>query len=169
MELSLPSMSEVCEDRIKEHMQLLCNMRRKAALQAHKAAEQMVERQRVKDPPSMYNVGERVLLLVESKKWNKVRGKGVAVNPSCEAEVLACNIKLDKYKVKCTIDGKEVSQWVHVSKILSLTRAEENMREKNVQGMSYNIDMHACILVNILLSTCIYMTLTLMHAFISLY
>ena len=134
----MPNMTDLSEKHIKQHMELLCKIRRKAALKAHQVDEQMVQRQMAKEPPSIYKVGESVLVQFDSKKWNKVKGKGVAVNPSCPGKVLACNLELNKYKIETHVDGKEVEEWMNVSKISSLTRAQEKMREKNEQGIYIN-------------------------------
>ena len=41
----------------------------------------MVKRNLTKDPPRLYSAGQEVLVKLQSKKWNKVKGKGVSVPP----------------------------------------------------------------------------------------
>lgn len=130
----MPSMSDTSDERIKEHMALLETVRKKAALKSQKADEQAIARQSLKEAPSKYKVGDEVLVQFESKKCNKVKGKGVAVIPSFSGKVVDCNLELNKYKVMSEVDGKEVSEWISVSRMSSTTRAEEITRDKNVQG-----------------------------------
>ena len=111
MEIELPSMSDVSDQRFKEHMALLESVRNKAALKSEKADEQAIARQALKESLSVYKAGDNVLVQFQSKKWNKVKGKGVTVIPSYLGQVVDSNLKTNKYKVKgkgsCGVDDCE--------------------------------------------------------------
>ena len=62
------------------------------------------------------------------KKWNKVKGKGVAIKRSSRATVVAVNVAYNKYKVKVDNASREI--WVSINSIASLTRAKEKKRMK---------------------------------------
>ena len=113
MEIELPSMSDVSDKRFKEHMALLESVRNKAALKSQKADEQAIllarqplARQALKEPPSVYKAGDNVLVQFQSKKWNKVKGKGVTVIPSYLGQVVDSNLKTNKY-----MQGESRSRW----------------------------------------------------------
>ena len=91
----------------------------------------MVKRNLTKDPPRLYSAGQEVLVKLQSKKWNKVKGKGVSVPPSSLGKVVDVRPATNKYKVQVYVDGTCMEEWVSVSKITSLTRAEEKLRETN--------------------------------------
>ena len=96
----------------------------------------MVRKHAAKHPPSVYRTGEDVLVKLDSAKWNKVKGKGVSVPPSTVAKIV--ETKGGKYKVSLCVDDKERQEWVDVSKITSLTRATDKLRDK-VEGDIDNI------------------------------
>ena len=113
-----------------------------------KADKQMIERHSVKNPPSIYTVGEDVLVKFTSKKWNKVRGKGISVPPSTVGKVVDVRPATNKYKVLVSVENQTKAEWVCVSSLSSLTRADDKMREKEestqLQGCFIYI-MHACV------------------------
>ena len=70
---------------------------------------------------------------LDSAKWNKVKGKGVSVPPSTVAKIV--ETKGNKYKVSLYLDDKERQEWIDVSKITSLTRAADKLRDKSEGGI----------------------------------
>ena len=117
------------------HLDLFRKIRRAAANKSDCIDEKTIRRHAAKHPPSLYKAGETVLIQFQSKKWNK--GKGVSVPKATTATITKVNHKLNKYKVKAVIDinGQKAEEWLQVANISSLTRDEENKREKNVSGM----------------------------------
>ena len=91
---------------VKRHLDLFWKVRRAAAKKSNLVNKKTVRRHATKHPPSLYKVGETVLVQFQSKKWNKVKGKGVSVPKSTTATITKVNHKLNKYKVKADIDGK---------------------------------------------------------------
>ena len=142
---------------------LLCSTRDKAARKSNKSSEQMVKKHAAKNPPSVYRAGENVLVKLDSAKWNKVKGKGVSVPPSTVAKIV--ETKGNKYKVSLCLDDKERQEWIDVSKITSLTRAADKLRDKSEGGIPvlfkqlynnhiffiyYEVCIEACYVKNIL-------------------
>lgn len=115
-------------------MDLLVTVRHKAALKSAQADNQAIKRQASKEAPSVYKCGDKVLVKYERKK-GKIKAKGVGVVSSYQGEIVDCKVDTNRYKVKADVDGKEVVEWMCVSRLSSLTRAEEKARDKNVQGI----------------------------------
>lgn len=136
--MKLPNLTTI-NDSIREHMSVVRTIREKASLKSMKSAQQEVDRHAANNPPSMYSVGDKVLIQVDNKKSNKMKGKGISVKPCHPGIVVDCNTAINKYKVKADVEGKEFQEWVSVSKISSVTRAEESRRERNVDGMLYYV------------------------------
>ena len=91
----------------------------------------MVNKQKSQNPPSVYDIGDRVIIKAsKSKKCNKVAGKGVSVQSCHEALVIDYSSTVQKYKVQFEQNGKQLEEWVPVNSISSITRAEENERPK---------------------------------------
>ena len=126
--------SEVLEQRVS----LLSVIHEKAMKVSKRADELMVSRHATKNPPCVYSVGEEVLVKMKSKKWNKVKGKGLSVPPSSVGRVLETRPTTNQYKVVLRVDGQDKVEWISVSQISSLTRAEDKQRERTgtVQGIS---------------------------------
>ena len=110
-------------------------IRMKAAQKSSDADKRAIERHSSKFPHSVYAIGDRVLVKTNKKKWNKVKGKGVATKRSSKATVVAVNPAYNKYKVK--VDNIPTEVWVSVCSITSLTRQKENKRVK-ASGMFNN-------------------------------
>ena len=125
-------MSEKKEQLLKQHLDMSHGVRMKAAQKSSDADKKAIRRQGSKFPHSVYTIGDRVLLKTNKKKWNKVKGKGVATKRSSRATVVAVNAAYNKYKVK--VDNTSSEIWVSVNTITSLTREKEKKRMK-VSGM----------------------------------
>ena len=57
----------LCEDTFQEHAALLTQIWEKASLKARKADQQMIARHSTKNPPSIFAVGDEVLVQFDSK------------------------------------------------------------------------------------------------------
>ena len=85
----------------------------------------MVEREAKKPQPSVYQVGETVLIRYpgSGRKWVKKRYV-------LEAQVLKRNLEKDLYKVSfySPISGKKTNKWMSVCDVTSTTMDKENRR-----------------------------------------
>ena len=79
---------------------------------------------------TLYKIGDEVLVQIENKKCNTVKGKGVSVQLSHTGIVVDTNIHINKYKVKVDAEGKEVEEWLSVSMqdVLDYKRRREPTR-----------------------------------------
>ena len=124
-------LQSVSIDSVKSHLMLIKTVRERAANKSENTDKAMIKKQNSRDPPSIYDIGDRVIVKAsKSKKSNKVVGKGVSVQPCHEASVIGSNPTLQKYKVQLEWDGKIFEEWVPVNCISLITRAEENERPK---------------------------------------
>ena len=114
---------------MKQHLDMAHAIRMKAAQKSCDTDKKAIKHQGSKKPHSVYAIGDRVLVKENKKKWNKVKGKGVATKRSSKATVIAVNAAYNKYKVK--VDNGPGEMWVSVSSITSLTRQKENKRMKS--------------------------------------
>ena len=87
----------------------------------------MVARGERNNPPSIYKVGETVLIRYPSKT------KSVTKRHILEADVVARNVRLHKYKVAflSPTTGKLINKWIPVSNVTSLTMEKEKQKRKN--------------------------------------
>ena len=122
-------------DILKQRAALLTVIHEKAMSVSKRANELMVTKHAAKNPPCVYSTGEEVLVKLKSKKWNKVKGKGLAVPPSYKCKVLDSRPSTHQYKVLVHVDGQDKEEWVSVAQISSLTRAEDKLREKSDSGI----------------------------------
>ena len=149
----VPDFSKIKREAVSAHMSMIQRVRKKGALSSIKSEKKEVEKQASKEPPSLYEVGDEVLVQVENKKSNKVKGKGVTVPRCYTGKVVGCNTKINKYKVSTVVDSKELIQWYSVSKITSVTRAQEKIRQKNTDCEYCSINLarvYRCIVQTLL-------------------
>ncbi|XP_064387332.1 uncharacterized protein LOC135335713 isoform X2 [Halichondria panicea] len=92
----------------------------------------MVKKKLSKNPPSTYNIGDCVLMKApaKNKSSNKVKRKGVTLQTAYQCSILDSKPNIHKYKVLYEKAGSTIEEWVPVSSISSLTRAEKNKRQK---------------------------------------
>ena len=128
-------MPEMKSQQLQQHLDMAQSIRKKAAQKSSDANKKAIKCHASKLPHSVYTIGDRVFVKTNKKKWNKVRGKGVATKQSSVATVVAVNVSCNRYKVR--LDNSPSPVWVSVSALTSLTRDIEWKREK-VQG-NYNI------------------------------
>lgn len=113
---------------LQRYLDMAQNIRRKAADKSNDANKRAIKRHRSKLPHSVYAIGDRVLVKVNKKKWNRVKGKGVGTKQSTLATVVATNAAYNRYKVQ--MDNSVNPCWVSVSALTSLTREQERKRMK---------------------------------------
>ena len=89
----------------------------------------MVARGERNNPPSIYKVGETVLIRYPSKT------KSVTKRHILEADVVARNVRLHKDKVAflSPTTGKLINKWIPVSDVTSLTTEKEKQKRKKMQ------------------------------------
>ena len=73
---------------LKQRTELQIHIREKAAKKSEKCDQQMIQRYASKNPPHIYSCGEDVLVKVDSRKWNKVKGKGISLPSSAIGKVI---------------------------------------------------------------------------------
>lgn len=130
----VPDLSTINKDAIAAHLALVQRVRKKGALASIAAEKKEVTKHAAKESPTLYKVGDEVLVQVDSKKCNKVKGKGVT-KPWCyTGKVVDCKTKINKYKVSTMVDSKEIVEWFSVTKLTSVTREQEKQRDKNTNG-----------------------------------
>ena len=104
---------------------------RDEALKASKGASRKMIQQELKcNPPSLYYVGETVLVCVAKTK-KPVKGKKTALRGTCEGLILKADHDLHRYFVdfEDPNTGKQQKIWVKVDDITSLTKDEEKRRQ----------------------------------------
>ncbi len=105
-------------------------IRKKAALKSQKMDEQMVKKKFSKHLPSTHSIGDCVLMKApaKNKSSNRVKGKGVTLQTAYQCSILDSKPNIHKYKVRNEKERRiyTVEEWVPVSSISSLSRAEEN-------------------------------------------
>ena len=115
----------------KSHSKRVKAKRTQALSASEKCASRMVEREAKKSPPSVYQVGETVLIRYPGtgRKWVKKRYV-------LEAQVLKRNLEKDLYKVlfSSPISGKKTNKWMSVCDVTSTTMDKENRKKKKAKG-----------------------------------
>ena len=91
-------------ESIQQYMKRVANeIRNKAIEKSQKSAQQEVRIHSTKNPPTLFDVGDEVLVQAENKKANKVKGKGVSVGICVSGVVLESKVDLNKYKVRMNV------------------------------------------------------------------
>ena len=112
-------------------------IREKALDASNKAAQRMVKRELKRKPPSLYYKGETVLIRVpESKKL--VKGKKNSFRSNCEGVILEADHALHKYRIEYKDPStlKSRKGWFKVDDVTSVTKEEENERQRIAQAKS---------------------------------
>ena len=103
----------------KSHSKRVKAKRTQALSASEKCASRMVEREAKKRPPSVYQVGETVLIRYPGtgRKWVKK----IYV---LEAQVLKRNLKKDLYKISFSlpISGKKTNKWMSACDVINQKR-----------------------------------------------
>ena len=121
----------------RRHSKNLKTARAQALSATKKCANRMVERGARIHPPSVYNVGETVL----------IRYPGTGSKPGkkryvLEAQVLKRNVKKNLYKVAFTSPTsiKRMTRWISVTDITSTTMEKERKRKKKAKNAGMKSD-----------------------------
>ena len=116
-----------CPKHYSEHEANLCAVRNLASSATRRCANRMVAGGERNNPPSIYKVGQTVLIRYPSKT------KSVTKRHILEADVVARNVRLHKYKVAflSPTTGKLINKWIPVSNVTSLTMEKEKQKRKN--------------------------------------
>ena len=110
-----------------EHEANFRTIRNLASAATRRCANRMVARGERNNPPSIYEVGETVLIRYPSAT------KSVTKRHVLEADVVERNVRLHKYKVAfiSPTTGKVIHKWIPVSDLTSLTMAREKQKRKS--------------------------------------
>ncbi|PFX28294.1 hypothetical protein AWC38_SpisGene7008 [Stylophora pistillata] len=113
------------------------SIRQKALNSSNEAAQYMVKRELKRNPPSLYNKGETLLIPVPvSKKF--VKGKKNSLKSTCEEFNHEADHSMHKYFI-CYNDPvtlKSKKGWFKVDDVTSLTKEEENERQERAKSDS---------------------------------
>ena len=109
-----------------EHETNLRAIRNLASPATRKCAQRMVAHGERKNPPSVYEVGETVLIRYPSTK------KSVSKRHVLKANIVDRKVPKHQYKVKFVspTTGKLIEKWISVSDIKSLTMEREKRKRK---------------------------------------
>lgn len=110
-------------------------IRDKASKASKKAAQNMIRRNLLKSPPSLYDTGETVLVRVVKKTSAKKTGKKLTLKTHAEGEIQKINHNKHRYNIKYTDPntGKDKCKWFSVNDITSLTIEEESNKQRKAQ------------------------------------
>ena len=89
--------------------------------------KKMIKRELKRNPPSLYYVGETVLVRVMKTK-ETVKGKKTTLRDTCEGLTLKADHDLHRYR-DIMFAAKQQKVWVKVDDITSLTKEEEKRRQ----------------------------------------
>ena len=120
------SMIHPCSKDYSEHETNLHAIRNLASSATRKCAQRMVAHGERKNPPSVYEVGETVLIRYPSTK------KSVSKRHVLKANIVDRKVPKHQYKVKFVslTTGKLIEKWISVSDITSLTIEREKRKRK---------------------------------------
>ncbi|XP_041467528.1 uncharacterized protein LOC121417862 [Lytechinus variegatus] len=123
------------EEDIRRHMEKLQDVRSKAEKNEKKSSTYMVKRNMRKNPPSSYEVGEKIFLRVREKKSGVTRGGKPLHKPLVyHGEIIDVDHENFHYKVKYFDSSSEFIDYVSVNNITSLTRAQEQEKQRQARG-----------------------------------
>ena len=121
---------------LKEHVEVTEKIRAAASFASGKAAEKSIRLSLKRRPPTVYHVGDDVLVR-PSKRW-KALNKSTSVPIIAEGKVVATDDENSRYHIAlCTGE----TEWYAVTNINSLTVEEEKKRPKErpkAQGINDN-------------------------------
>ena len=102
-------------------------VREQAKLSSDKAEKKLVQTFSAKNPPSVYKLGESVLVKLHSSRSRK---KGMnKYTQVISGRIDKKNMKKGTYKVSYQLSGKQLHGWFKVSELTSLTKSEEKSRK----------------------------------------
>lgn len=112
----------------KKNAHKCSQIRSKAKVASHIWDERYIDRRMRNNPPSTYSVGEIILVRYPFSRVSKAEPKRRYV---IQGKIIKRNLKLFRYKVKYEHPEThcDITSWVSVEDITSLTVAEENKKE----------------------------------------
>lgn len=112
-------------------------IRQKALEASNNAAKKMVKRELKRQPPSLYYKGETILVRIPTSK-KTVKGKKSSLKSSCEGRVVDIDHTAHKYQIEFKDPDtlKFKTAWFKVDDVTSLTKEEENKRQRIAQEQS---------------------------------
>lgn len=121
----------LCDAQIEKHLKIAKFVREQAKLSSDKAEKKLVQTFSAKNPPSVYKVGESVLVkLYSSRSRKKGMNKYTRV---ITGRIDKRNMKQGTYKVSYELSGKHLHGWFKVTELTSLTKSEEKSRKSITQ------------------------------------
>ncbi len=123
-------LAQVSKGAIESHITLTKEIRKIGALVSSAAEKKIVSKHASKTPPSVYQVGDELLVQFnKNKNCNKIKGKGVSAPRCYNGKVVERKLKTKKYKVSFEVEGKSTVEWFSVTELSSVTRLEEKMMQ----------------------------------------
>ena len=138
-EEAFPQVDEILrEEDLRELENNRFLLRQKALNASNNAAQKMVKRELKRHPPSLYFIGETVLVRIPTSK-KTVKGKKKSLKSTCEGRVVDMDHALHRYKIQytdpVTLKGKK--NWFKVDDFTSLKKEEENKRQEKAREKSF--------------------------------
>ena len=112
-------------------------IRQKALEASSNAAKKMVKRELKRQPPSLHYKGETILVRIPTSK-KTVKGNKSSLKSSCEGRVIDIDHTAHKYQIEFKDPDtlKYKTAWFKVDDVTSLTKEEENKRQRIAQEQS---------------------------------
>lgn len=133
----------------KKNAHKCSQIRSKAKVASHIWDERYIDRRMRNNPPSTYSVGEIILVRYPFSRVSKAEPKRRYV---IQGKIIKRNLKLFRYKVKYEHPEThcDITSWVSVEDITSLTVAEENKKEiakrKKAAARKKSLDKNSAVL-----------------------
>ena len=120
---------QVGTENLREWSEHVDHTRKVAEEKSKKISERMVERHREKNPPSTYDIDERVMVKIQ-------KGKKKLKSSTFTTKARVKEKKNDGYVVEYEKDGKTVKTWLPVSCITAETRTKEILKQRSARAMA---------------------------------
>ena len=114
------------QEALTRHLEVTKKIRVAAHFASTKAAERSIRLSMKRRPPTVYDVGDDVLVRPASKKL-KALNKSLSVPSIAEGKVVMADKKQSRYKIML---GTGEIEWYTVSNITSCTVGEERKKHK---------------------------------------
>ena len=116
-------------DDITQHIRHSAGVRKQAAAASTKTAVLQTKRYETCHPPSIYNVGELMMVRLH-RSISRSSWMRKSVTPvTTTGKIAAADRKHHKYLVRCSIQDEELCKWFSVGDITFLTSEEGNVRQ----------------------------------------
>ena len=139
------------QEALAKHLELTEKIRVAAGYASAKAAEKSVHLSLKKRPPTVYSVGDDVIVHTAAKKWKQLN-KSISVPIIAEGQVVATDEKKLRYRIAL---GAGKTEWYAVSNITSLTLQEEQKTRKKQHKAQGIVDHLNHVTVQIIILYCL--------------